>query len=183
MPWTRSGRCSLMSGFRSNGGSMRKAAATSRRGGQSKQEIETPGSVDERPARDPEENAGGSFLATSVVFQIISVIFRIPSRIHLQRSTIGCRRLCVVQQGQCSEKCLEYLNRALERNWGTREEDSYPYDILDRDGSILYGSRKLLERVRVIRPLSPPWPHSQVLRNNLRRGDRLFQCRHYGRGI
>ena len=39
-----------------------------------------------------------------------------------------------------SEKCLEYLDRALERNGGTREEDSYPYDILDRDGSILYGS-------------------------------------------
>ena len=33
MPWTKSGRCSLMSGFRSKGGSMRKAAATSRRGG------------------------------------------------------------------------------------------------------------------------------------------------------
>ena len=40
-----------------------------------------------------------------------------------------------------SEKCFEYLDRALERNGGTREEDSYPYDILDRDGSILYGSR------------------------------------------
>ena len=81
-----------MSGFRSNGGSMRKAAATSRRGGQSKQEIEPPGSVDERPARDPEEKAGGSFPATAVIFQIVSVIFRIPSRIHLQRSTTGCRR-------------------------------------------------------------------------------------------
>ena len=33
-----------------------------------------------------------------------------------------------------------------------REEDLYPYDILDRDGSILYGSRQLLERVRVIHP-------------------------------
>ena len=47
----------------------------------------------------------------------------------------------MVQQEQFSEKCLECLDRALERNWGTREEDSYPYDILDRDGSILYGSR------------------------------------------
>ena len=131
---------------------MRKAAATSRRGGQSKQEIEPPGSVDERPARDPEENAGGSFPATAVLFQIISVIFRIPSRIHLQRSTIGCRRLCVVQQGQCSEKCLECLDRALERNGGTLEEDSSPYGILDRDGSILYGSRELLGRVREIHP-------------------------------
>ena len=27
-----------------------------------------------------------------------------------------------------------------------------PYGILDRDGSILYGSRELLERVRTIRP-------------------------------
>ena len=33
-----------------------------------------------------------------------------------------------------------------------REEDLYPYDILDRDGSILYGSRELLEKVRAIRP-------------------------------
>ena len=53
----------------------------------------------------------------------------------------------VVQQGQFSEKCLECLDRALERNGGTLEEDSSPYGILDRDGSILYGSRDLLERV------------------------------------
>ena len=46
----------------------------------------------------------------------------------------------MVQQEQFSEKSLECLDRALERNGGTREEDSYPYDILDRDGSILYGS-------------------------------------------
>ena len=58
----------------------------------------------------------------------------------------------MVQQGQFSEKCLECLDRALERNGGMREEDLYPYDILDRDGSILYGSRKLLGRVWVIRP-------------------------------
>ena len=62
-------------------------------GAASKQEIEPPGSVDERPARDPEENAGGIFPATAVVFQIVSVIFRIPSRIRRQRSTTGCRRL------------------------------------------------------------------------------------------
>ena len=53
----------------------------------------------------------------------------------------------MVQQGQFSEKCLECLDRALERNGGMREEDVYPYDILDRDGNILYGSRELLERV------------------------------------
>ena len=35
---------------------------------------------------------------------------------------------------------------------GTREEDSSPYGILDRDGSILYGSRELLGRVREIHP-------------------------------
>ena len=58
----------------------------------------------------------------------------------------------VVQQGQFSEKCLECLDRALERNGGMREEDLYPYDILDRDGSILYGSWELLGRVRVIHP-------------------------------
>ena len=58
----------------------------------------------------------------------------------------------VIQQGQFSEKCLECLDRALERNGGTLEEDSSPYGILDRDGSILYGSRELLERVRVIHP-------------------------------
>ena len=58
----------------------------------------------------------------------------------------------MVQQGQFSEKCLECLDRALERNGGMREEDLDPYDILDRDGSILYGSRKLLGRVWVIRP-------------------------------
>ena len=55
MPWTRSGRCSLMSGFRSNGGSMRKAAGTSRRGGQSKQEIEPPG----RRGRTSRKRPGG----------------------------------------------------------------------------------------------------------------------------
>ena len=33
-----------------------------------------------------------------------------------------------------------------------REEDLYPYDIIDKDGSILSGSRELLERVRVIHP-------------------------------
>ena len=58
----------------------------------------------------------------------------------------------MVQQGQFSEKCLECLDRALKRNGGTLEEDSSPYDILDRDGSILYGSRELLERVREIHP-------------------------------
>ena len=58
----------------------------------------------------------------------------------------------MIQQGQFSEKCLECLDRALERNGGTREEDSYPYDILDRDGSILYGSWELLGRVRFVRP-------------------------------
>ena len=58
----------------------------------------------------------------------------------------------MVQQGQFSEKCLECLDRALERNGGMREEDLYPYDIIDKDGSILYGSRELLERVRVIHP-------------------------------
>ena len=58
----------------------------------------------------------------------------------------------VVQQGQFSEKCLECLDRALERNGGTLEEDSSPYGILDRDRSILYGSRELLGRVRVIHP-------------------------------
>ena len=58
----------------------------------------------------------------------------------------------MIQQGQFSEKCLECLDRALERNGGMREEDLYPYDILDRDGSILYGSWELLGRVRVIHP-------------------------------
>ena len=58
----------------------------------------------------------------------------------------------MVQQEQFSEKSLECLDRALERNGGMREEDLYPYDILDRDGSIKYGSRGLLERVRVIHP-------------------------------
>ena len=58
----------------------------------------------------------------------------------------------MVQQGQFSEKCLECLDRALERNGGTLEEDSSPYGILERDGSILYGSRDLLGRVRVIHP-------------------------------
>ena len=58
----------------------------------------------------------------------------------------------MVQQGQFSEKCLECLDRALERNGGTLEEDSSPYGILDRDRSILYGSRELLGRVRVIHP-------------------------------
>ena len=58
----------------------------------------------------------------------------------------------MVQQGQFSEKCLECLDRALERNGGTPEEDSSPSGILDRDGSIVYGSRELLEKVRAIRP-------------------------------
>ena len=58
----------------------------------------------------------------------------------------------MVQQEQFSEKCLECLDRALERNGGMQEEDLYPYDILDRDGNILYGSRELLGRVWVIRP-------------------------------
>ena len=58
----------------------------------------------------------------------------------------------MVQQGQFSEKCLECLDRARERNGGTLEEDSSPYGILDRDGSILYGSWEWLGRVRVIHP-------------------------------
>ena len=38
---------------------------------------------------------------------------------------INSRDYDVIQQGQFSEKCLECLDRALERNGGTWEEDSY----------------------------------------------------------
>ena len=58
----------------------------------------------------------------------------------------------MVQQGQFSEECLECLDRVLERNGGTLEEDSSPYGIRYRDVSILYGSWELLGRVRVIHP-------------------------------
>ena len=82
------------------------------------------------------------------------------------------------------EDCLsgkqEQLYAAIPEDTDVLVTHAPPYGILDRDGSILYGSRELLGRVRVIRPLSPPWPHSQALRNNQRRGYLLFQCRNYG---
>ena len=90
----------------------------------------------------------------------------------------------VIQQGQCSEKCLECLDRALERNGGMREEDLYPYDILDRDGSILYGSWELLGRVRVIHPRLHLFGHIHKSHGTTSDGgDRLLQCGNYGRGV
>ena len=35
------------------------------------------------------------------------------------------KSLILIDTPLLSEKCLEYLDRALERNGGTREEDSY----------------------------------------------------------
>ena len=37
----------------------------------------------------------------------------------------GLKSLKLIDTPLLSEKCLEYLDRALERNGGTREEDSY----------------------------------------------------------
>ena len=39
-------------------------------GAASKQEIEPPGSMDDRPARDPEESVGGLFPETAIVFRL-----------------------------------------------------------------------------------------------------------------
>ena len=39
-------------------------------GAASKQEIEPPGSMDDRPARAPEENVGGLFPETAIVFRL-----------------------------------------------------------------------------------------------------------------
>ena len=80
----------------------------------------------------------------------------------------------VVQQGQFSEKCLECLDRALERNGGTLEEDSSPYGILDREGSIQYGSSVLLERVRVIHPRLDIFGHIHKFHGTLSDGVTAF---------
>ena len=80
----------------------------------------------------------------------------------------------MVQQGQFSEKCLECLDRALERNGGTLEEDSSPYGILDRDGSILYGSRELLGRVRFVRPRMHLFGHIHKSHGTLSDGVTVF---------
>lgn len=80
----------------------------------------------------------------------------------------------MVQQGQFSEKCLECLDRALERNAGTLEEDSSPYGILDRDGSILYGSRELLGRVREIHPRLHLFGHIHKFHGTLSDGVTAF---------
>ena len=80
----------------------------------------------------------------------------------------------MVQQGQISEKCLECLDRALERNGGMHEEDSSPYGILDRCGSILYGSRELLERVLVIRPRLHLFGHIHKFHGTLSDGVTIF---------
>ena len=54
------------------------------------------------------------------------------------------------------EDCLrgkqEQLYAAIPEDTDVLVTHTPPYGILDRDGSILYGSRVLLERVRTIRP-------------------------------
>ena len=46
----------------------------------------------------------------------------------------------------------EQLYAAIPEDTDVLVSHTPPYGILDRDGSILYGSRELLERVRVIHP-------------------------------
>ena len=55
-----------------------------------------------------------------------------------------------------------------------QEEDLYPYDILDRDGSIKYGSRGLLERVRVIHPHLHLFGHIHKFHGTLSDGVTIF---------
>ena len=54
------------------------------------------------------------------------------------------------------EDCIsgkqEQLYAAIPEDTDVLVTHTPPYGILDRDGSILYGSRVLLERVRTIRP-------------------------------
>ena len=52
----------------------------------------------------------------------------------------------------CVSGKQEQLYTAIPEDTDVLVTHTPPYGILDRDGSILYGSRVLLERVRTIRP-------------------------------
>ena len=52
----------------------------------------------------------------------------------------------------CMSGKQEQLYAAIPEDTDVLVTHAPPYGILDRDGSILYGSRELLERVRVIHP-------------------------------
>lgn len=52
----------------------------------------------------------------------------------------------------CVSGKQEELYAAIPEDTDVLVTHTPPYGILDRDGSILYGSRELLERVRTIRP-------------------------------
>ena len=52
----------------------------------------------------------------------------------------------------CVSGKQEQLYAAIPEDTDVLVTHAPPYGILDRDGSILYGSRELLEKVRAIRP-------------------------------